>query len=120
MSTQTVRRNGRTYLLVREDEYRQLLDRAGLLPKLPSADRMGNRPAVQFARASIARTIIIRRTAIGWTQAELARQARVNVETLNRIERAKATADTATIAKLDAALLRGAGAGKVATKKRAG
>jgi transcriptional regulator with XRE-family HTH domain len=56
---------------------------------------------VAFARAVIARGIIRDRTAVGWSQAQLARRAGVHVETLNRIERAKGTPDTAMSARID-------------------
>ena len=67
-------------------------------------DAAGNVDAVQYARASIAREIIARRRAAGITQTELAKAAGMRVETLNRIENARHTADVATIAKIDAAL----------------
>lgn len=74
------------------------------MPPLPEADAQGNRPGVAFARATIARGIIRDRTAAGLSQAQLARLARIRVETLNRIERAKVTPDVAMIAKIDKAL----------------
>ena len=69
-------------------------------PTLMGMSRQWNTLAFQ----SQARQIILERTALGLSQAELARRAGVRVETLNRIERAKVTADTATIAKIDKAL----------------
>src|SRR6185436_7643759 len=73
-------------------------------PPLPKPNSDGTVNAVDYARASIAREIITRRQAAGMTQTELAKAAGVRVETLNRIENARHTADVATIAKLDAAL----------------
>jgi ribosome-binding protein aMBF1 (putative translation factor) len=63
-------------------------------------------PALEFARATIARGIIADRNALGWSQAELARQANIRVETLNKIERARVTPDAATLRKIDAAIAR--------------
>jgi transcriptional regulator with XRE-family HTH domain len=77
------------------------------MPPVPDADDADNRPAVAFARAVIARRIIRDRTAAGLSQAQRARRAGIRVETLNRIERAKITPDTATIAKIDRALRAG-------------
>ena len=77
---------------------------AGNMPALPRPDRHGNVPAVEYARASIAREIIARRLAAGLTQTELARLAGVRLETVNRVENARHTPSTATIARLDAAL----------------
>ena len=67
------------------------------IPPLPRPDAEGNVPAVEYARASLARKIIQARRAAGWSQAELARRAGVRPETLNRIERGRNTPDTATI-----------------------
>jgi DNA-binding XRE family transcriptional regulator len=76
----------------------------GGLPRLPRGDRNGNVPAVAYARASIAREIVSRRTAAGLTQGELATLAGVRIETVNRVEKARHTPSTATIVKLDEAL----------------
>ena len=102
MSRQTVTRGGKKYVLVEESEYQRLTQSA--MPPLPRADADGNRPAVAFARASIARGIIRDRQAAGLNQLELARRAGIRPETLNRIERAHTTPDVATLAKIDAAL----------------
>jgi transcriptional regulator with XRE-family HTH domain len=64
----------------------------------------GNYPAVEALRAGLARKLIRRRWAVGLSQAEVARRAGCRPETLNRIERAKVTADTATITKIDRVL----------------
>jgi len=61
-------------------------------------------PAVEFARKSLARKLIRRRRAAGLTQADLARRASIRPETLNRIERAKASADVGTVEKIVRAL----------------
>jgi ribosome-binding protein aMBF1 (putative translation factor) len=102
---QTITKAGKTFVLVPIKQWEKLSKTQ--LPALPKADAHGNVPAVEYARASIARQIISERTALGLSQAELARRARIRVETLNRIEKAKVVADTATIAKIDAALKRG-------------
>jgi len=73
-------------------------------PELPEPDADGNYPAVEYARASLARKIIRRRRTAGLTQAELARRAGIRPETLNRIERARTTPHVATIAKIEQAL----------------
>jgi transcriptional regulator with XRE-family HTH domain len=61
-------------------------------------------PAVEYARASLARKLIRRRPKARLTQAELARRAGIRAETLNRIEKGKTTPDVATIALLQRAL----------------
>lgn len=55
-------------------------------------------------RVGLARKLINRRWAVGLTQAEVARRAGIRAETLNRIERAKVTADTATITRISRVL----------------
>ena len=66
-------------------------------------DTSGNIPALEYARASLARKLIIQRKARGWSQAELARKAGVRIETINRLEKAKHTADPVTVRKIEAA-----------------
>ena len=107
-----LRLEGREYVIVARAEYERLrgLARLAEMPRTPAADQRGNFPAVNYARASIARDIVRERVRLGLTQRELARIARVRVETLCRIETGKHTASTATIAKLDQALRRVASA----------
>lgn len=82
-------------------------------PELPKPDARGDYPAVEYARASLARKIIRDRRSAGLTQAELARRAKIRPETLNRLERGRTTPDVATIAKIERALaLEAAGGGK--------
>ena len=105
MSIQTITRKGRRFVVMPESEYRRLLE-AAEIPSLPPADRHGTRPALPAVRALLAQSIIRDRKALGWSQAELARQAKINVETLNRIEKAHVTADQKTIERLERALKR--------------
>src|SRR5437773_7815879 len=104
---EVIRRKGKRFVLLDENVFADIVDQMRNLPDLPPADADGSREALPFARVSIARNIIRQRKALNWSQRELARQARVNVETLNRIEKGRVTAATATIARLDAALRRG-------------
>lgn len=109
MAAQIVKLAGRRYALLPEKEYERLAVLArstadGAWPALPRPDAEGRVPAVAFARASLARKIIRQRRAAGLTQAELARRAGIRPETLNRIEKAKATADIATVEKIARAL----------------
>ncbi len=101
-----VRLDGREYVILPSDEYDRLagLARVAEMPALPAADEEGNYPAVEYARASIARDLVRERVLARLTQRELARLAGVRVETLCRIETGKHTASTATLAKLDRAL----------------
>ncbi|MGH7135828.1 MAG: helix-turn-helix transcriptional regulator [Pirellulales bacterium] len=124
MPRQTVERNGKRFVLVEAGELRRLerLARAaaaddGELPALPAADNDGNRPAVEYMRASIARSIIQERRELGLTQEELARLAGVRQETICRLESAKHSPVVRTVEKIDRALKRYAAQ---AEKKRGG
>ena len=110
MDAQLLRLEGKEYVLVKRSEYERLraLARAasvgeGLLA-LPAPLADGNFPAVEYARASLARKIIIQREALGLGQAELARRAGIRPETLNRIEKGNMTPGVATVEKLSRAL----------------
>lgn len=54
----------------------------------------------QALRAGLARKLIQRRWGAGLSQAEVARRAGIRPETVNRIEKAKVTADTSTVTKI--------------------
>src|SRR5205814_1570235 len=104
---EVITRRGKRFVLLEERVFARIVDQMQGMPDLPQADADGTREALPFARVSIARNIIRQRKALGWSQRELARQSGVNVETLNRIEKGRVTAETATIARLDRALQRG-------------
>ena len=98
---------GKRWAILPERDYLRLAGKAGEgfdLPDLPQPDAKGNYPAVEYARASLARKIIKSRQSVMLGQADLARRAGIRPETLNRIERGKTTPDVATIAKIERAL----------------
>jgi HTH-type transcriptional regulator / antitoxin HipB len=103
MPTQTIHLNGKSYVVVPKDEF-ETMQTLAKLPPLPEPDEQGNYPAAEYMRANIARDIILTRTRLGLTQAELARRAGIRVETLCRIETGKTTPTVASIEKLDRAL----------------
>lgn len=117
---QTIVVNGKPYVLVPPEEYERLAALAvgAELPPLPPADENGNYPAVEYARASLARKIIKGRLAAGLTQRELAKKAGIGLAQLTRIEGGQHTRAVATIDKIDRALKRASTAGKGAGKKR--
>lgn len=98
--------DGRRYVILTREEYERLLgyEKVAGLPALPEPDAEGNLPAVEYARASIARTLVRERAELGLTQRELASAAGVRVETLCRIETGRHTATTPTLDKLHRAL----------------
>lgn len=101
---ETIKKNGTVFVLVPKVAWQKIASGNVPMPELPEPNAQGNRPALQTARVLIARGIIRDRTALGWSQGELARQSGIPVATLNRIERATRTADPSTIAKIDKAL----------------
>ena len=114
MIAQTILLEGKPYVVLPRDEYDRLatLAKAGELPPLPKPDAQGNYPAVEYARASLARKIIRGRVAAGLSQRELALRAGIRVETLCRIETGKHTPSVPTVEKIDQALRRCAKAGR--------
>jgi DNA-binding XRE family transcriptional regulator len=118
-NAKTIVRGKTKYRLVPERDYQQLVSTfrrargtakkagraaANVMPVLPLANRAGERPAVAFADATIARTIVRRREAAGLTQRELARLAKMRVETLNRAERGVVIPSVRTLTKIENAL----------------
>ena len=71
---------------------------------MPEALADGNYPALEYARAPIARSIIADRRRLGLTQVELARRARIRPETLNRIEQGMTSPSVKTLEKIERAL----------------
>lgn len=109
MARPLVTKNGKRYALVEPAELQRLerlaaLAQEGVLPPWPAADAAGNRPAVTFARVSIARKIIEQRRALGVSQEELARLAGVRQETISRLESGKHSPTIRTVEKIDRAL----------------
>lgn len=113
MTLQTIHLDDKPYVVLPRSEYDRLvtLAKAADLPELPAADADGNYPAVEYARAAMARGIIRDRVAVGLSQKELARRAGIAVESLCRIETAKVTPSLVTIQKIDRVL-------KQATERR--
>jgi ribosome-binding protein aMBF1 (putative translation factor) len=98
-------RNGRSVVILDAAEYERLRERADEWePPLPEPDADGNYPALEYARASLARKIIRHRRRLGLSQAELARRAGIRLETLQRAESGKASPSVATVEKIDKAL----------------
>ena len=108
MPVQEITLAGKRYALLEAEEYRRLRALASAaddeFPPLPPPDSSGYYPAVEYMRAGLARKIIRQRRAAGLTQADLARKAGIRPETLNRIERGKATPDMPTVMKITRAI----------------
>jgi DNA-binding XRE family transcriptional regulator len=102
---------GTEFVVLERSEYdrlRALEQESGeaVLPPLPPAKANGNRPALEFVRATIARDIVKDRTALGLSQQELAKLAGIRQETLCRLETGKHSPNVSTVDKIDQALRR--------------
>jgi DNA-binding XRE family transcriptional regulator len=95
---------GKRYIVLPESDYIRLKSSARELPEYPKPDAEGHYPAIEYARVSLARKIILDRERLGLTQAELARRAGIRVETLNRIENGHTTPSVRTVDKIAAVL----------------
>lgn len=82
------------------------MQQPGAVPRFPGPDASGHYPAVEYAYASLARTVITRRKAAGWSRAKLAAEAGVRMETVNRLESGKHSPNVRTVDRIDAALRR--------------
>ena len=102
MKLSTITRQGKRFVLVPLQEYQRLADES--LPPFPPVDADGTCNAIDFARVSIARSLIRDRRAAGLSQQQLAKLAHVRQETISRIESGKHTATVRIIEKLDKAL----------------
>ena len=106
MRTTVLKLGGRDYVILPRADYERLngLAKVADLPPLPKRDADGNYPAVDYARASLARNIIRRRVEAGLSQRELAKLAGIRHETLCRIESGKHTPSMASVTRIERAL----------------
>ncbi|HVT91091.1 MAG TPA: helix-turn-helix transcriptional regulator [Tepidisphaeraceae bacterium] len=109
MSIQTLHIAGKDFVVIERGEYDRLIAAdVGVadseLPALPQPDSKGNVPAVEYGRKLLARRLVLARRRAGITQAELARRAKIRVETLNRLEKGRHNPDEATFNKIEAVL----------------
>ncbi len=96
MSMQTIEVKGERFVLVPEAEYQRLAN----LPALPKANVDGTVDAIAYARASVARDLILARRDAGLTQTQLAKAAKVRPETVSRLESGLQTITESTMKKL--------------------
>lgn len=76
------------------------------MPLFPQPDEEGNVPALEYARASIARDIIRERKALGLTQEQLAKLSGVRQETICRLETGLHSQRVRIVEKIERALKR--------------
>ncbi|MGD0463600.1 MAG: helix-turn-helix transcriptional regulator [Tepidisphaeraceae bacterium] len=91
-------------MILSRAEFDVLMEKAGVMPPLPRIAKDGSAPAIEYARADIAREVVRRRIAAGMTQQELARRVGVRPETISRLEAGKHLPRTETIERIERAL----------------
>jgi ribosome-binding protein aMBF1 (putative translation factor) len=96
MAMQTIEIKGERFVLVPEAAFRRFVE----VPPLPEPATDGSVDAIAYARASVARDLVVARRKAGLTQAQLARLAKVRQETVSRLESGLQTITEATMKKL--------------------
>jgi len=107
MTVRNVTMDGRDYVLIPRKQWEKFSRRSHTdtqsAPKLPPPLPDGTY-SLQHVRISLANKVASRRKAAGITQAQLARLARVRVETISRLENGLHMPNTTTFDKIDRAL----------------
>ena len=101
---QNIKIKGTEYVIIPKSEYRRLTAGKDTMPRLPKADRKGDRPARETIMVMIAQDLIAARKKAKMTQAELAEAAGVRLETISRLENARHVPSARTMAKIDKVL----------------
>lgn len=97
---------GTQVVVLSRKDYERLARKADVwVPPLPEPNERGHYP-LEALDVVMADEIIRARRKLGLTQAELARQAGIRVETLNRIEQGRNSPTMRTMQKIDRALKR--------------
>jgi DNA-binding XRE family transcriptional regulator len=104
MTARIVNIEGKELVVLSRAEFDLLMEKAGVMPSLPRSARDGSVPAVEFARADIAREVVRRRISAGMSQQELAKRVGVRPETISRLEAGKHLPRTETMERIDRAL----------------
>ena len=96
--------DGIRYVILRESVFQCLCEQAGVACGETVEKEAELTCGAGLDRTSLAEKLVRRRVAAGLSQAELARQAGIRPETLNRIERGRTSPDFATVRKLVVAM----------------
>ncbi len=104
MAVRMIKIDGKELVIMSRSDFDSLMEKTGVMPRLPKPAKDGSVPALQFAAADIAREVIRRRIAAGMTQQELAKRVGVRPETISRLESAKHLPRIETIERIDRVL----------------
>jgi DNA-binding XRE family transcriptional regulator len=99
-----VKIDGKELVIMSRSDFDSLMEKTGVMPRLPKPAKDGSVPALPFAAADIAREVIRRRIAAGLTQQELAKRVGVRPETISRLESAKHLPRIETMERIDRVL----------------
>jgi DNA-binding XRE family transcriptional regulator len=104
MSISTLEIRGQPFVIIPKREFDELASHLGQVGvHLPAADQNGNRPAIASMLALLAQKLIRRRLALGLSQIELSKLARIRVETISRLESGKHQPQRGTMVRLEKA-----------------
>jgi DNA-binding XRE family transcriptional regulator len=104
MTARIVNIEGKELVVLSRAEFDVLMEKAGVMPSLPKVARDGSVPAIEFARADVAREVVRRRISAGLSQQELAKRVGVRPETISRLEAGKHLPRTETMERIDRVL----------------
>jgi DNA-binding XRE family transcriptional regulator len=104
MTARIVDIEGKKLVILSLVEFDALMEKAGVMPRLPGRAKDGSVPALEFARADIAREVVRRRISAGLTQVELAKRVGVRPETISRLEAGKHLPRVETMERIDRVL----------------
>jgi DNA-binding XRE family transcriptional regulator len=109
MKVQSLTLNGREYMLIPRERWEAMTDppAAGVGKPLKQPPLLTDGTyGIEHVRTSLANKIIARRKAAGLTQAQLAKLAKIRVETISRLENALHMPGARTFDKIERALTR--------------
>lgn len=104
MTARSINIEGKELVVLSRAEFDDLMEKAGVMPSLPTPARDGSVPAVEYAHADIAREVVRRRITAGLSQLELARRVGVRAETISRLEAGKHLPRIETMERIDRVL----------------
>jgi len=104
MTARMIKIEGKELVILSRSDFDALMEKAGVMPRLPKSAKDGSVNAVEYATVDIAREVVRRRIAAGWTQQELAKRVGIRPETISRLESGKHIPQIETMERIDRVL----------------